>query len=304
MSGTPPVDHGVRGREVLGECELAARAAVRPVRGPMDVRRADAANLGADPAFSSERAQICRRGAPVPRRSSDRAWLQYRRACRGDPPTAGGCGAADGTLSQLREPMVTGRHGCVLRQSRRRAPRQRRHGRHVADPLRANRGVGRTLCCRAPGRKHRQLWPIGRPPLPSARRPRRGRDACHRFSMWRVRSRPRRVAGRAPGHHLGLRVARFATYGLPNGRRVTASPGAGGRAGHAQWPPLIRAALPRAVGSRRQPRGSVARCTERRSPRRLNPSALAIVAIWARWRSIDFGEFLRAAARSASARSR
>src|SRR5262245_1822902 len=57
------------------------------------LRRGSTLRIRFHPAFSSERAQMCRRGAPVPRRSSDRAWLAYRRACRGDPPTAGGCGA-------------------------------------------------------------------------------------------------------------------------------------------------------------------------------------------------------------------
>ncbi len=113
LSGTPPVDLGLRGREVLGECELAARAAVRPVRGPMDVRRADAANLG----------------AVLPSPANGHKYVVGVRPSLGDQaialgfsiggrvavihPQQVGAGPADGTLSQLCEPIVTGRHGCV-----------------------------------------------------------------------------------------------------------------------------------------------------------------------------------------------
>jgi len=73
------------------------------------------------PAVSSERAQMCRRGVPVPRQSCDRAWLRYRGCVAAS--THSRCVLAGGPLSSALSANSRGGMGACLRRSRRRTPR-------------------------------------------------------------------------------------------------------------------------------------------------------------------------------------
>jgi hypothetical protein len=88
------------------------------------------------PAVASERAQMCRRGVHVPRQSTDHVWRRYRRARRGDPPTADGCGTGgqhfSSALSADSRSVVCARASGARSVARR---GRRRYGRRAAHPV-------------------------------------------------------------------------------------------------------------------------------------------------------------------------